>query len=253
MNDISYSRSVLAFVDVLGAGDRASDLSFGSELYKGFEVERRLQAVLGIDAIQSAWFSDNLCISIPIENFSATGQNEITVDGLALAWMGWLVTQVQARLLANNGLALRGAITIGEVCHRPNFVFGPALVRAYQLESKFASFPRVIVDPKLYEGSITPVGTFAPFLTRDGDDDHLFVDFIRVMGDSTGAIRQFDAFRKTIMTELLNARHYHKASISGKWRWLGTYFNSCMNHVGATELLIPADALHVSFAPELTH
>jgi len=48
---------------------------------------------------------------------------------------------------ALNGFYLRGAATVGNLIHDTACVFGPALIRAYELESKEAKFPRIILDP----------------------------------------------------------------------------------------------------------
>jgi hypothetical protein len=49
-----------------------------------------------------------------------------------------------------NGFIARGAITHGDLFYdnTKNIWFGPAMNRAYHLESKKARFPRVIVDPE---------------------------------------------------------------------------------------------------------
>jgi hypothetical protein len=40
---------------------------------------------------------------------------------------------------------LRGAITCGEIYHRSNMVFGPAMINAYRTEEKDAVYPRIII------------------------------------------------------------------------------------------------------------
>lgn len=52
-----------------------------------------------------------------------------------------------------NGFIARGAITYGDLFYdnEKNIWFGPAMNRAYFLESKQAIFPRIIIDPKYAE------------------------------------------------------------------------------------------------------
>jgi hypothetical protein len=48
------------------------------------------------------------------------------------------------------GFWIRGGITIGELVHNNDVVFGPALNRAHELESKVAEYPRIIFDPVIF-------------------------------------------------------------------------------------------------------
>ena len=52
--------------------------------------------------------------------------------------------------MMSKGILLRGGITVGQLCHKDNIVYGPAMVEAYELESKSAIYPRVIVSEKFY-------------------------------------------------------------------------------------------------------
>jgi hypothetical protein len=49
---------------------------------------------------------------------------------------------------AMEGHLVRGGLTAGQIFHTDKAVFGPALNRAYELESKIAVFPRIVVDPE---------------------------------------------------------------------------------------------------------
>ena len=52
------------------------------------------------------------------------------------------------------GFLLRGGITRGPVFHDSGLVYGPALIEAYELESKEASAPRVILSKELSLGKL---------------------------------------------------------------------------------------------------
>jgi hypothetical protein len=53
--------------------------------------------------------------------------------------------------LATNGVLVRGGICIGDLFVRAGktMLFGPALVKAYKLESEYAVYPRIIIDRDL--------------------------------------------------------------------------------------------------------
>lgn len=48
------------------------------------------------------------------------------------------------------GLLVRGGITIGNLHHESGVIFGKGLVEAYEIESKVAIYPRIVVGPKIY-------------------------------------------------------------------------------------------------------
>jgi hypothetical protein len=54
-----------------------------------------------------------------------------------------------ATSLLGLGYAVRGAVARGSLYHKGNIVFGPCLLRAYDLEQRCAKFPRIIIDPQL--------------------------------------------------------------------------------------------------------
>jgi hypothetical protein len=89
--------------------------------------------------------------------------------------------------LAIKGFLVRGAVTVGDLLHTKKYLVGPAMVRAYELESKIAKYPRVIFDPKLIEVARNAhadthdgeheVRYVRDFLTRDADKQYYF-DYI---------------------------------------------------------------------------
>lgn len=53
------------------------------------------------------------------------------------------------RSLIEKAILLRGGISDGDLYMTESVVFGPALVSAYHLESKFAVYPRIAIAPSL--------------------------------------------------------------------------------------------------------
>ena len=63
----------------------------------------------------------------------------------ALYWELSALATAQAEL-AKDGIFLRGGMTAGEIWCDGSNAFGPALVRAHELESVLTDWPRIIVD-----------------------------------------------------------------------------------------------------------
>lgn len=119
-------------------------------------------------------FSDSVVLSYAIHEESA---------------VFYLLTDVAFAIidLAIKGFVVRGAITLGDLIHTRKYLVGPAMVRAYELESKVAKYPRVLVDTKLvsvarkahashHEGH-HEVKHVREFLTKD-TDGNMFIDYI---------------------------------------------------------------------------
>lgn len=56
--------------------------------------------------------------------------------------------------LANKGFLTRGGVSIGKLIHNSEYIFGPALVEAYETESKKANFPRIIVNKDVIKNGL---------------------------------------------------------------------------------------------------
>jgi hypothetical protein len=150
-----YDKRLLLYLDILGwsehirVGGGQALLEVLSRVHADTEVhnerfreELRTREKSGIVVanpiflgVQCGAFSDHFSLSMP-ENFGGrilTAGTKLIVD---LLHMGFLT---------------RGAIVHGDLYHRDNMIFGPALNRAYEIESKEAFYPRIIVPQDVLE------------------------------------------------------------------------------------------------------
>ena len=86
-------------------------------------------------------------------------------------------------------LARRGGVAIGDIYHDDEAVFGPGLVRAYDIESNVAKFPRIVVDQEVLD-TCGPISGFNVF--EDGLHflDPFTTDFIRFHAGRRGRMRR---------------------------------------------------------------
>jgi hypothetical protein len=147
-----YERRLVAFVDILGWSEACKTES--RELVEVTNHIHRLAAdynqaekdrinsinIPGVrplpwyQMVHVGAFSDNIAISLP--------------EFMGYSILG-VVREVCVKLLPLGFLA-RGGITIGDIHHKDNVIFGPALVEAVQLE-KEAVYPRVVCSPALLD------------------------------------------------------------------------------------------------------
>jgi hypothetical protein len=90
------------------------------------------------------------------------------------------------------GFLVRGGITIGDIVHDEEVVFGPALNRAYHLEHDIAKYPRIVVDPEV----VDEFGELPWFVVKEGGA--IFIDpftlpFMKLMMQNYGPVSQEEA------------------------------------------------------------
>jgi hypothetical protein len=169
--EANYERRIVVFYDVLGWKDRIERAGLNPHLIAQLKLVASVLGFeetggFGVPSSRLTSFSDNVVISLPFDLETLP----TVLEGLAKAQLG----------MAMWGFFIRGSVTIGDIHHDDRTVFGPALVRAYELESCHADTPRIILDPQVPElkGHSEPVAL-------DGEFDFLdpftigFVDRIR--------------------------------------------------------------------------
>lgn len=85
-------------------------------------------------SIEFSFFSDNFAVSAPVEHAK---------------WVFGILSWASLALLHTNFL-VRGAVTLGDLYHEKNVIFGPALIEAVNMEKK-VNYPRLICSKKLVE------------------------------------------------------------------------------------------------------
>jgi hypothetical protein len=137
------------------------------------------------------------------------------------------VLRLQLQLI-HRKILVRGAITLGKLYHQRDFVFGPALNEAVELEG-WANYPRVIADRDLLaSASLVNVGSppsAASPLTLDLDGQY-FVDYFAVQPDD------FDEDWGTLVEYLIDLREgildlskRREPSLRLKHGWMRQHFN----------------------------
>jgi len=133
-----YTESVVTFLDILGFGSLVSD----EEQFEKIErTLNRLQEWTQFEEFQTEGFeqratnfSDCCVRSTPI--VKSTGESN-SFGILAHEILD--LVHAQLNLIGMESVLLRGAVTVGSLHHEEDQVFGPALVRAYYLETDVAT------------------------------------------------------------------------------------------------------------------
>src|SRR5258708_6128572 len=235
---VPYETSLLTYVDIRGFRElidkkTANDIARSIRVVKeAVEPDRFRSSLPALPREQFINFSDLNIIWTPLHR-----KNKWPATG----WVHSQIVRVvhaQSILLFDEGILLRGGITIGNVARSYGQLFGPAVVRAYDIESKIARFPRIVVGGEVLDAlntdsslwvhdQETDVQAVKALLRRDCDGE-FFVDYLRVieeeLDDRSKYPSYLDQHQEFIAFNL--AQYSGNPSILQKYKWLQEYHDS---------------------------
>jgi hypothetical protein len=257
----NYEEYIVTFLDILGFRDLITTRS-AEEVDQIIKLTRRHaadekgeQKELGLRTVA---FSDSV---IRMRKASET-------SGLFFELMDLL--HAQAGLLGY-GVLVRGGIALGKVFQEEDRIFGPGFVEAYELESKVAVYPRIVVAPTLLNALAR--GAFPTENPLDmelgyvlgvlavGDDGIYSIDYLRAFKrelDEPAYYPDFLGRHRKVVVDLGAAVRKDAgapSSLALKANWLARYHNTVVNeakHRGETKddaLLLTPDEVPTLFVP----
>ena len=150
-----YEHYYIAFIDVLGFRNMIENKTCEeiTELYRSIREMKFLHEetadengkviafpIVPREEVHIRVMSDSICICIRAD-----------IPG-SLFVLTFMCLEFQARMLElDTPVLLRGAITKGKLFSDQDLVFGPAFVKAYLMEEKNASVPRIIIAGETVE------------------------------------------------------------------------------------------------------
>jgi hypothetical protein len=181
---LAYETRIILFLDFLGFKEIVertdTDASYLHNLLDAVDLLHELgrDDAKVAKSLRVTTFSDSIVLSYAVDEESA---------------VFYLLTHVAFAIidLAIKGFVVRGAVTFGKLIHTDKYLVGPAMVRAFELESKVAKYPRILVDPKLvsvarkahawHHTGDHEAEHVRDFLTKDSDGE-TFIDYISWRG-----------------------------------------------------------------------
>lgn len=146
-----YRKAILSFIDILGFGDIVKKKS-ADEIYKILHTlhgETKIGAKKRIskdkDQTKIIYFSDSIVRIRTYDKGNEYSDGPLYFELSAIALAQWL--------LVEKGILIRGGVTHGDIYTNSDvdMLFGPAMNKGYMLESKFAIYPRIILDQETLE------------------------------------------------------------------------------------------------------
>lgn len=258
---LKYETRYVAFIDILGWSkvvENESHTQHGvqrlglamNHIRSISDYTKELSDIVGKEnhwqfgGVIASHFSDNLVLSY-----------EPTESG-RLQLIGNLSSLTHGLLL--QGFLLRGGITKGDIYHDKSMVFGPALLRAYHLESQVADHPRIILDEPLASTWAQGDSFFDKNGTLDGiaktwrtsNDGQRFFDYLQPpiyfppsfrAKDCSYQARALDSAHTIISKSL--TEHKDDEKILRRMIWTAKYYNEVCEergNRGVKTIIIPS-------------
>ena len=174
----AYEGRYCAFIDILGFRNLVRGLHHANDAVALRNVMRKIHAPTSASTVN--WSVDFRAQSISDAIAISTTMLDSGVYRILEA-----IEDLAVDLL-REGYFIRGALVRGLLYHDASMVFGEALVRAYELESTIARFPRVIIGKEVM-GDFERMGVgllaetkkrFDPFILQ-ADDGPYYVHVLR--------------------------------------------------------------------------
>lgn len=234
--------SIVCFIDILGFTEMIKTKCMNGEgnellskLHKSLNSSYELMNI-NLAVENTKIFTDNIVISCPI---LGNGEKELSSILYSLLWYQYHLTL--------EGFFIRGGISIGDNYMDKNIVFGPALIDAYEAESKLAISPRIILDKKCMElherinKQYLLSGLYSEYAKYlgVGNDGILFVNYLSLLKiflcqETGNCIYGLEEHKNRIVgnLELFKTREdnpkkeHIRIKIRNKYLWVAEYHNN---------------------------
>jgi hypothetical protein len=231
-----YQKSLLTYFDILGFREMVATAADPEQVASRLRVFSRLsQPERGeMEKWQHTFshFSDLAVRNVPIK-----AREELGVEQGLLYWELLDLAYIQSHL-AEDGILIRGATTVGDIYVDERLIFGPALIRAYELERGVASYPRIILDSRVLDrladspelcipGVADQMKSLCTVLARDNDGTW-FVDYLQAtmheLASKPTAYGKFLRRHRDVVRKAA-AKFPELCSPAAKIGWLISYHN----------------------------
>lgn len=223
---IVYETCIVTFIDILGFRDIVAKSSAAeisamlTLLRKTTEISEVPQARSEVDYYA---FSDSIVRVRRISN-SVVETIGVEANDIGLAQLD----------LAHRGVLIRGGLTVGQVYSDGRSIFGPAMIRAYDLESKDAISPRVLIDPQVVQSagiskliaSKKIAGLIGNMLSEPLSDG-VVIDYLSValdeLDEDADVLEMLKRHKEVIEAGLIATSGVER--VRAKYEWLFRYHN----------------------------
>ncbi len=225
MSEPLYQEKYVAFIDMLGF----------SHLVRAASGNADKQATI-LAAIER--LKDTACTNSNID-LIITYFSDCLVISSARSPLGLYEMLQSIRTIAENLLVvdvlIRGGLTVGEVHHNGQFMFGPGMLDAYDMERHEAKHPTVLVS-EIVRSDTLQAG-LRPFLIFDDEEPerayvHYLMAFANYDPTPQPGLMILDGPARLIRHFIAQRLASHEGTVREKAEWLEKYWNGSVGTVG---------------------
>lgn len=261
---VPYDKALLVYLDILGFRDLITDA--GNDELKVAKVLKVLRT------IRTQFSEGGRYINEPGEKpqsvFKAINFSDLTLritkmepNADLIDYLNWEILNLAGKQcdLACEGILLRGALTVADLYSNDDYVFGPALVKSYEIESKSAVFPRIVIDNQVLRMAAEhPTGKIWSDYLRRGEDGLFFVDYLKgacsdrswYPDENTPSMPDTLAMHKEVIERKLNEFKMKDEKTRQKGLWLALYHNTVLTEMRERKASVNVEQVPKARAPD---
>jgi hypothetical protein len=253
MRDKNYREALLAYIDVLGFKKLIEKSVADAQLFADIlSLLRHLKDQTG----QGGRYVHEEGKSLPVSIFRAFNFSDLTVRATyadtatnyfsLCQWEFLYLCSIQVDLVCRTDFLVRGAISMGPVAMEPDrkidddILFGPALIRAYEMEKEKPGPPRIVIDSPVIEeaGKHRGGSLWMEHFHMDTDGkfflDYLFgaaIDGLYVVNNKpVNLLNTLQAHKEAVERRIKNLKD-EDAGVIEKHSWLVSYHNGTLERL----------------------
>lgn len=155
-----YSNRVVCFIDILGFGELIKSLETDSELHQKLHGALKRIKSYKASSLEKNTAQSDLEVSVFSDSIVISSEED-GYHGVV-----WSSLHLQCDLLSL-GILTRGGMSLGKTIHEDDILYGEGMLKSYNLESRAAVYPRIIIDQSILE--LTNEGYQRVFFSKDID------------------------------------------------------------------------------------
>lgn len=225
----SFEKRVVLFIDILGFREKIhcceKDNDQITNIYNVLSIMKR--HFKNYKDIRRIHFSDSIVISFKAED-----------NGAILEIIGSIQSLIKK--VVNQEFLLRGSIAFGDIYHDKDFIYGPAMNKAYDLESKKAIVPRIIIQKDIVELSKEHMPSFFNegmeeyvynYISIDLDGNY-YIDYFKKGVDTFWEIKNRDKkFMFKLKGIIEKGLQENEMYVNIKYQWMKEKFNELIKEL----------------------